>query len=91
MGDIGQNLQLQSDGFEIVCAIRAPHKTYAYKILWQNISYFASYWNKWVCQTLQVWVYMYYNFIYFNLIQNWKIICFATSCILMVAEIEFSI
>ena len=51
MGGIGQNLQLQSDGSEIVCAIRAPHKTYACKILWQNISYFASYGEKLVCQT----------------------------------------
>ena len=33
MGGIGQNLQLQSDGSEIVCAIWAPHKTYAYQIL----------------------------------------------------------
>ena len=31
MGGIGQNLQLQSDGSEIVCAIRAPLKTYAYQ------------------------------------------------------------
>ena len=31
MGGIGQNLQLQSDGSEMLCAIRAPHKTYAYK------------------------------------------------------------
>ena len=23
---LGQNLQLQSDGSEIICAIRAPHK-----------------------------------------------------------------
>ena len=43
MGGIGQNLQLQSDGSEILCAIRAPHKTYAYQILWQIMSYFASY------------------------------------------------
>ena len=59
MGGIGKNLQLQSDGSEIVCAIRAPHKTYAYKILWQNMSYFASYGEKWVCQTLQIWVFLY--------------------------------
>ena len=26
MGGIGQNLQLPSDGSEILCAIRAPHK-----------------------------------------------------------------
>ena len=26
MGGIGQNLQLQSDGSDILCAIRAPHK-----------------------------------------------------------------
>ena len=37
MGGIGPNLQLQSDGSEIVCAIRAPHKTYAYQI-WGKIS-----------------------------------------------------
>ena len=43
MGGIGQNLQLQSDGSEIWCAVRAPCKTYAYKMLWQNMSYFASY------------------------------------------------
>ena len=36
MGGIGQNMQFQSDGSEIVCAIRAPHKTYAYQVLWQN-------------------------------------------------------
>ena len=36
MGGIGQNLQLQSDGSEILCAVRAPHKT-------ENMSYFASY------------------------------------------------
>ena len=29
MGGMGQNLQLQSDGSEIIYAIRAPHKTYA--------------------------------------------------------------
>ena len=46
MGGIGQNLQLQSDGPEIICAIRAPHKTYAYQILWQNMSYFANYGKK---------------------------------------------
>ena len=57
MGSIGQNLQLPSDGSEILCAIRAPHKTYAYQILWQNMSYFASYGEKWACQTLQIWVY----------------------------------
>ena len=47
MGDIGQNLQLPSDGSEILCAIRAPHKAYAYQIvtkyvifgkLWEKIS-----------------------------------------------------
>ena len=32
MGGIGQNLQLPSDGSEILCAIRAQHKTYAYQI-----------------------------------------------------------
>ena len=57
MGGFGQNLQLQSDGSEIVCDVRAPHKTDAYQILWQNISYFASYGKKWVCQTLKIWVY----------------------------------
>ena len=46
MGGMGQNLQLPSDGSEILCAIRAPHKTYAYQILWQNMSYFASYGGK---------------------------------------------
>ena len=46
MGGIGQNLQLQSDSSEILCAIRAPHKTYACQILWQNMSYFASYRKK---------------------------------------------
>ena len=46
MGGIGQNLQLQSDGSEIVCAIRAPHKTCAYQISWQNMSYFGSYGKK---------------------------------------------
>ena len=34
MGGIGQNLQLKSDGSEILCAIRAQHKTYAYQIVW---------------------------------------------------------
>ena len=58
MGGIGQNLQLQSDGSEILCDIRAPHKTYTYQILWQNMSYFASYGRKWVCQTLKIWVYV---------------------------------
>ena len=43
MGGIGQILQLQSDGSESLCAIRAPHKTYAYQIVWHNMSYFASY------------------------------------------------
>ena len=57
MGGIGQNLQLQSDGSEIVCAIRAPHKTYACQILWKDMSYFASYGKKRVCQTLKIWVY----------------------------------
>ena len=33
MGGIGQNLQLQTDTSEILYAIRAPHKTYAYQIL----------------------------------------------------------
>ena len=33
MDGIGQNLQLQSDGSEILCAIRALHKTYACQIL----------------------------------------------------------
>ena len=46
MGGIGQNLQLQSDDSEILYAIRGPHKTYAYQILWQNRSYFASYGEK---------------------------------------------
>ena len=55
MGGIGQNLQLQSDGFEILCAIRALHKAYAYQILWQYMSYFACYGKKWVCQTLTIW------------------------------------
>ena len=36
MGGIGQNLQLQSDSSEIVCAITAPHKTYACQILRQT-------------------------------------------------------
>ena len=53
MGGIGQNLQLPSDDSEILCVIRAPHKTYAYQILWQNMSYFASYGEKWVCQPLK--------------------------------------
>ena len=53
MGGIGQNMQLQSDGSEIVCAIRAPYKTYAYQMLWQIMSYFASYGKKWVCQTFK--------------------------------------
>ena len=39
MGGIGPNVQLKSDGPEIVCVIRAPHKTYAYQIFGQNISY----------------------------------------------------
>ena len=42
MGAIGPNLQLQSDGSDIVCAIRAPHTIYSDQILWQNMSYFAS-------------------------------------------------
>ena len=46
MGGIGQNLQLQTDRSEIVCAIRATHKTYAYQILCQYLSYFASYGKK---------------------------------------------
>ena len=58
MGGIGQNLQLPSDGSEILCALRAPLKTYAYQILWQNMSYFESYGEKWVCQTLKIWVYV---------------------------------
>ena len=33
MGGIGQNLQLQSDGSEVLCAIRAPQKIHAYQIL----------------------------------------------------------
>ena len=33
MGGIGQNLQLQSDGSEILGAVRAPHKTDAYQML----------------------------------------------------------
>ena len=33
MGGIGQNLQLQSDGSEMLCAIWAPHKTYACQIV----------------------------------------------------------
>ena len=33
MGGIGQNLQLQSDGSEILCAIKAPNKNYACQIL----------------------------------------------------------
>ena len=33
MGGIGQNLQLQSYGSEIRCAILAPLKTYKYQIL----------------------------------------------------------
>ena len=57
MGGIGQNLQLQSDGSEISCAIRAPHKTCAYQILRQNMSYFTSYGKKLVCQTLKIWVF----------------------------------
>ena len=36
MGGIEQNLQLQSDGSEIVRAIRAPHKTYTYQIMGKN-------------------------------------------------------
>ena len=56
MGGIEPNLQLQSDDSEILCAIRTPHKTYAYQILWQNMSYFASYGEKLVCQTLKIWV-----------------------------------
>ena len=46
MGGIGQNLYMQCNGSEILCAIsmiRAPHKTYVYQILWQNRSYFESY------------------------------------------------
>ena len=39
MDGIGQNLQFQSDGSEMLCAIRPPHKTCAYHILWQNMSY----------------------------------------------------
>ena len=31
MGGIGPNLQLQSDGSEILCAVRAPCKTYSCK------------------------------------------------------------
>ena len=46
MGGLGQNLQLQSDSSEMLCAIRAPNKTYAYQILSQNMSYFASYGKK---------------------------------------------
>ena len=61
MDGMGQNLQLQSDGSEILCAIKAPHKTYAYQILCQNMSYFASYGKKCVCRTLKIWVY--YNII----------------------------
>ena len=57
MGGIGENLQLPSDGSEILCAIRAPHKTYACQILSQNMSYFASYGEKWVCQILKIWVF----------------------------------
>ena len=56
MGGIGQNLQLQSDGSEIVCVFRAPHKADAYQILLQNMSYFVSYGKKIVCQTLKIWV-----------------------------------
>ena len=47
MGGIGQNLQLHSDSSEIVCAIRAPHKTYAYQICYM-------YEKKLVCQTLKI-------------------------------------
>ena len=46
MVGIGQNLQLQSDSSDILSAIRAPHKTHACQILWQNMSYFASYGGK---------------------------------------------
>ena len=45
MGGIGQNLQLQSDSSEILCAIKAPHKTDACQILWQNVV-FCELWEK---------------------------------------------
>ena len=45
MGGIGQNLQLQSDGSEILCAIRAPHKTYAYQIVTKYVI-FCELWEK---------------------------------------------
>ena len=60
MGGIGQNLQLQSDGSASLCAIRAPQKTYAYQILWQNMSYFVSYGEQIVCHSLQILVYHIY-------------------------------
>ena len=49
MGGIGQNLQLQSDGSEILCAIRGPHKTYACQILWQNMAHIFGFMGKNVC------------------------------------------
>ena len=52
MGGIGQNLQLPSDGSEIVCAIRAPHKTYSYKYV-----IFASY-GKMSVPDIKIWVYI---------------------------------
>ena len=64
MGGIGQNLQLQSDGSDILCAIKAPHENYAYQILWQNMSYLASDGKKWVCQTIQTLIYTMVLWIY---------------------------
>ena len=49
MSGIGPNLQLQSDDSEILCAFKAPDKTYAYQILWQNMLYFASFGEKIKC------------------------------------------
>ena len=51
MGGTGQNLQFQSDGSEIVCAIRAPYKTYAYQIV-----IFCELWEKMSVPDIQIWV-----------------------------------
>ena len=59
MGGIGQNLQLQSDGSEMLCAIRAPHKIYAYQIEWWDKMSVPDIKN----QGLNTWIIIYYELV----------------------------
>ena len=70
MGGIGQNLQLLSDGSEILCAIEAPDKIYPYQIFGDKIFHILRVMAKNECDIknlglyIYIYIYIYYIYVY---------------------------